>query len=156
MRSLMKLRISLLVIALLVVWAFDFPAGQNKPGDSASSRLLALENKFNAAYKSGDIAAMNSLLAEDFIITVEDGNTLSKSGYIADNGRPDFHVEISDLSGLSVRMHGNTAVVTGAYHEKGISKGQPYEYHDRFTDVWMNINGRWQIIASHYSSATSQ
>ena len=156
MRTLMKPGIPLLVIALLVVWVFDSAAGQNKPGDSASSKLIALENKFNAAYKSGDIAVMNSLLAEDFIITVEDGSTLSKSGYIADNGRPDFHVEISDLSGLSVRMHGNTAVVTGAYHEKGISKGQPYEYHDRFTDVWMNISGRWQIIASHYSNATSQ
>jgi hypothetical protein len=48
-------------------------------------------------------------------------------------------------------MHGNAAVVTGAYHEKGISKGKPYEYRDRFTDVWMNINGRWQVIASHYS-----
>ena len=151
----MKLRISLLVLASLVVWAFDSAAGQNKP-DSASSKLLAFENKWNAAYKSGDIAAMDSLLAEDFIITVEDGRTFSKSGYIAENGRPTLHVVISEMSGLNVRMHGNTAVVTGAYHEKGISKGQPYEYHDRLTDVWMNINGRWQVIASHYSSETSQ
>jgi len=48
-------------------------------------------------------------------------------------------------------MHGNAAVVTGAYHEKGVSGGKPYDYHDRFTDVWMNINGKWQVIASHYS-----
>ena len=48
-------------------------------------------------------------------------------------------------------LKGKTAVVTGAYHEKGISKGKPYEYRDRFTDVWMNKNGRWQVIASHYS-----
>jgi hypothetical protein len=42
-------------------------------------------------------------------------------------------------------------VVTGAYHEKGTIKGKPYEYHDRFTDVWMNLDARWQVIASHYS-----
>jgi ketosteroid isomerase-like protein len=53
-------------------------------------------------------------------------------------------------------MHGNTAVVTGAYHEKGTEKGKPYEYRDRFTDVWMNTNGRWQVIASHYSLRASQ
>ena len=53
-------------------------------------------------------------------------------------------------------MHGNTAVVTGAYHEKGTEKGKPYEYRDRFTDVWMNIKGRWQVIASHYSTPASQ
>jgi ketosteroid isomerase-like protein len=48
-------------------------------------------------------------------------------------------------------MHGNTAVVTGAYHESGDSKGKAYEYRDRLTDVWMKINGKWQVIASHYS-----
>jgi hypothetical protein len=43
-------------------------------------------------------------------------------------------------------------VITGAYHEKGIEKGKPYDDHDRLTDVWMNLGGRWQLIASHYST----
>ena len=146
----MKIRISLLVLAALAVWALDSAAAQSKP-DTASSKIVAFENKWNAAYKRGDVATMESLLADDFIITVEDGSTFSKSGYIAHNGDSTLHVEITEMSGLSVRMHGNAAVVTGAYHEKGISKGKPYEYRDRFTDVWMNKNGRWQVIASHYS-----
>jgi ketosteroid isomerase-like protein len=150
MRRRMKIRISLLVLAALAVWAFDSAAAQSKP-DSASSKILAFENKWNAAYKRGDVATMESLLADDFIITAEDGSTFSKSGYIAHNGASALRVEITEMSGLNVRMHGNAAVVTGAYHEKGISKGKPYEYRDRFTDVWMNINGRWQVIASHYS-----
>ena len=99
---------------------------------------------------------MNSLLDDDFIITVEDGSTLSKSGYIAHNGDSTVHVEITEMSDPKVRMHGNTVVVTGAYHEKGLSKGKPYEYRDRFTDVWMNINGTWQVIASHYSIPARQ
>ncbi len=99
---------------------------------------------------------MNTLLADDFIITVEDGSTFSKSGYIAHYGDSTVHVEISDMSDLKVRMHGKTAVVTGAYHEKGTSKGKPYEYRDRFTDVWMNMSGTWQVIASHYSIPASQ
>lgn len=94
---------------------------------------------------------MGSLLAEDFIITVEDGSTFSKSGYIAHNGDSTVHVEVTEMSGQNVRMHGNTAIVTGAYHEKGVSDGKPYEYRDRFTDVWMNRNGSWQVVASHYS-----
>jgi ketosteroid isomerase-like protein len=150
----MKLRIWLPVLVSSVIWALGFSAGQNTPG-SAAEKILTLESKWNAAYKHGDIAAMDSLLAEDFIITVEDGGTFSKSGYIAENGRPTLHVEISEMSGLKVRMHGNTAVVTGVYHEKGISNGKPYENRDRFTDVWMNINDRWQVIASHYSVPAS-
>jgi ketosteroid isomerase-like protein len=86
---------------------------------------------------------------------VEDGTTFSKSGYIAHNGDTTQRIEITEMSGLTVRMHGNTAVVTGAYNEKGTSKGKPYDFRDRFTDVWMNVNGKWQVIASHYSIPAS-
>ena len=151
----MKIRTSLLVVASLAVWALDFAVAQNNP-DALASKILALEGKWNTAYQRNDITAMDSLLADDFIMTVEDGSTFSKPGYIAHNGNATVHVEISDMSDLKVRMHGNTAVVTGAYHEKGTDKGKPYEYRDRFTDVWMNINGRWQVIASHYSVRASQ
>jgi ketosteroid isomerase-like protein len=152
MRTPMKIRTSLLIFILgtFAVWASDSATAQSKP-DSAASKILALEDKWNAAYKRGDVATMGSLLAEDFIITVEDGSTFSKSGYIAHNGDSTVHVEVTEMSGQNVRMHGNTAIVTGAYHEKGVSDGKPYEYRDRFTDVWMNRNGSWQVVASHYS-----
>jgi ketosteroid isomerase-like protein len=150
----MKIRIPLILVASLAVLTLHFAGAQNKP-DAEASRILALENKWNAAYKRGDIAAMESLLAPDFIITVEDGSTFSKSGYIAHNGDSTLRIEITEMSGLNVRMHGNAAVVTGAYHEKGTSKGKPYDFRDRFTDVWMNVNGKWQVIASHYSIPAS-
>jgi len=151
----MKIRIPLILVASLAMLTLHFAGAQNKP-DAASSKILALENKWNAAYKRGDIATMESLLATDFIITVEDGTTFSKSGYIAHNGDTTQRIEITEMSGLNVRMHGNTAVVTGAYHEKGTSKGKPYDFRDRFTDVWMNLNGKWQVIASHYSIPASE
>jgi ketosteroid isomerase-like protein len=114
-------------------------------------KILALEAKWNEAYKKGDVAAMNSLLADDFVITTEDGATFSKPGYIAHCGDPDNRVLVSEMSDLKVRVHGNTAVVIGAYHEKGTLKDKPYEFRDRMTDVWMLIDGRWQVIVSHYS-----
>jgi len=156
MRIFMKIRISLPVFALLLaVWASELAVAQTKPS-TGSAIILGLEAKWNTAYDRGDIATMNTLLADDFIITVEDGSTFSKSGYIAHYGDSTVHVEISEMSDLRVRMHGKTAVVTGAYHEKGTSKGKPYEYRDRFTDVWMNMTGTWQVIASHYSIPSSQ
>jgi ketosteroid isomerase-like protein len=120
-------------------------------GSDATAKILALENKWNLAYKQRDVAAMSSILADDFIITVEDGNTYSKSGYIAHAGDNRTKVEVSELLDMKVRLHGNTAVVTGQYHEVGTEKGKSYEYHDRLTDTWMYIDGRWQVVASHYS-----
>jgi ketosteroid isomerase-like protein len=57
-------------------------AAVQQKSDSAS-KFVALEAKWNDAYKRSDIDAMNSLITDDFIITVEDGATYSKTGYIA-------------------------------------------------------------------------
>src|SRR5712692_12127870 len=127
----MNIRLLLLFVSALAIGVLDLGGARSKR-EPGASKILALETKWNEAYKRGDVAAMESLLFDDFVITVEDGSTFSKSGYIALNGST-VHVEISEMSDLKVRMHGNTdAVVTGAYHEKGMSKGKPYEYRDRF------------------------
>ena len=145
-----KVPFLLAVILVSVTIAASSPAPQQK--SDATAKILALENKWNEAYKQGDVATMGSLLADDFIITDEEGLTFSKAGYIAHSGNSDNKVLISEMSDLKVRIHGDVAIVTGAYHEKGISNGKPYEYHDRLTDVWMLMtDGRWQVIASHYA-----
>src|SRR5258708_28390609 len=91
---------------------------------------------------------LSSLLADDFVITVEDGSTFSKTGYISHSAEPGTKVEVAEMSDLKVRMHGNAAIVTGAYHERGESNGKRYEYHDRLTDVWMKVSGKWQVVAN--------
>src|ERR1700739_2129130 len=148
--KLMKSGVVLLVAVYALICQAGFAQAQGKP-ESVNAKITALENKWNLAYQKGDIAALNALLADDFIITVEDGSTFSKPGYIAHSGDPDIKVDVSDMSDVKIRMHGNVAVVTGAYHEKGTNKGKPYEYHDRYTDVWQNIGGNWQLVASHFA-----
>ena len=116
-----------------------------------AATIRALEVKWTESYKQHSIDILSSLLAEDFTITIEDGSVYSKAGYISHSADSKVHVQIAELSDLKVRFHGDTAIVTGAYHEKGESEGKTYEYHDRLTDVWMKAGGKWQVIASHYS-----
>src|SRR5579862_1358650 len=140
------------IFPLLLILSCPLSGIAQEKVDPASQKILALEKEWNTAYKKGDVEKMDSLLADDFIITIEDGRTFSKSGYIALNGNSTVRVDVSDMTDLKVRMHGNSiAVVTGAYHEKGTSQNKPYEYHDRFTDVWMMVEGKWEIIVSQYS-----
>jgi ketosteroid isomerase-like protein len=117
----------------------------------AALQVRNLEQKWTAAYKERQIDMLASLLAEDFVITVEDGNTYSKAGYITHSADSSVRVDVAELSDLRERVHGNNVVVTGSYHERGTSKGKPYEYHDRLTDVWVRAGNSWQVIASHYS-----
>jgi len=127
-----------------------------QPSSADGAKIVSLEKQWTEAYKHRDVSMLSTLLAEDFVITVEDGNTYGKTGYISHTADSTTQVEVAELSDLHVRMHGTTAVVTGAYHEKGSSKGKPYEYHDRLTDVWMKSAGGWRVICSHYSVPLGQ
>ena len=136
-----------LLVCLLAASAVNLVAQEK----SEAAAVRALELKWTEAYKQRNIDILSSLLAEDFVITIEDGNVYSKAGYITHSADASTHVQIAELSDLKVRIHGDTAIVTGAYHEKGESNGKPYEYRDRLTDTWMKIGGKWQVVASHYS-----
>jgi ketosteroid isomerase-like protein len=137
-------------VAVLIIPLAAYPSAAQDKSDTAAG-IRSLELKWTESYKQRQVDILASLLAEDFVITIEDGSTYSKTGYISHSAAPSVHVEVAEMSDLRVRMHGNTAVVTGAYHEVGASDGKRYEYRDRLTDVWMKIGGRWQVIASHYS-----
>jgi ketosteroid isomerase-like protein len=145
----MRLRVGSTLILCLFT-GLTIPLAAQEKADTATT-IRKLEEKWTESYKKRQIDILSSLLAEDFVITVEDGNTYSKMGYITHSADPSVQVDIAELSDLKVRMHGNTAVVTGAYHEKGKSNGKPYEYRDRLTDVWMKVGNKWQVISSHYS-----
>ena len=150
----MGIRLSSRVIFGLLVLLPICLAAQETSG--AASQVRKLEEKWAAAYKERKIDLLASLLAEEFVITVEDGSTYSKTGYITHSADPTVQVEVAELSDLRVRVHGYVAVVTGAYHEKGTSNHKPYEYHDRLTDVWVKAGNTWQVIASHYSVPVKQ
>ena len=142
-------------LALVLMFGLPFAltthSAAQENDKSEAAYIRSMELKWTDSYRQRQVAMLASLLADDFVITIEDGSTYSKTGYISHSAEPGVHVEVAEMSDLKVRMHGNTAVVTGAYHERGDSNGKPYEYHDRLTDVWMKVGGKWQVVASHYS-----
>jgi len=143
MRARIFTSLALCLLAFFAVRAF----AQEKPDVAA---IRALEQKWVDAYKQRQIATVASLLSDDYVITLEDGSTYGKVGFISYNAGA-LRVDVAEASDLKVHLHDNVAVVTAAYHEKGVLGGKPYDYHDRLTDVWMKTGGKWQLIASHYS-----
>jgi ketosteroid isomerase-like protein len=137
---------------LIVGFIFCLPLpnlAQNQSQDSL--KIIDLEKRWTDAYRGRNIGILSSLLDEDFIITVEDGSTYGKMGYISHSADKSVEINLAEQTEMKVRIHGSTAIATGAYHEKGTAKGVPYEYRDRLTDVWMKGSKGWVVIASHYS-----
>jgi len=131
---------------------FSLPASAQEASEAAN--VKALELKLLDCYKRHEVQVFASVLDDDFVITFEDGSTFSKTGYLAYSTSASTHVELAEIPEMRIRMHGDTAVVTGVYHEKGMDSQKSYDYHDRFTDVWMKKAGKWHLIAAHYSVPT--
>jgi ketosteroid isomerase-like protein len=141
-----------LTLILCALGCFAVRNLAQEKSDVASIRTLEL--KWVDAYKQRKIADVAAVLADDYVITLEDGSTYGKVGFISYNAGP-LRVDIADIADVKVHIHENIAVVTAGYHERGEFGGKSYDYHERLTDVWMKIGGKWQLIASHYSVPTS-
>ncbi len=146
----------ILVSALtFYVLAFPFvrPEAQE---ESTAAQVRALDFKLTEAYKQRQFDLLASMLDDDFVITFENGSTYGKTGYISYSAASTSQVDVAEMSDVKVRVHGNTVILTGVYHERGKDKDGPYDYRDRFTDVWMKSGGKWRLIASHYAVPAKQ
>jgi len=119
--------------------------------DRDSSKILAMEKIWNQAELQNDAQALELILSEDFMMTVGDGGTLNKKQTLDSVRDKTYKPTLLQSEHMQVRMHGDAAVVTGAYHEKGTDKGRPFDRRGRFTDTWMFFDNRWQCVASHFS-----
>src|SRR5882724_1535860 len=102
----MRLRVSSTLILCLFTGLLIPLAAQDK-GDTAAT-IRKLEEKWTESYKKRQIDILSSLLAEDFVITVEDGNTYSKSGYITHTADSSVQVDIAEIlesQGPDARQH---------------------------------------------------
>ncbi len=101
-------------------------------------KLQALQNK--------DTKTLRALLDDAFVYVDPEGKVLTKPevlSYIATTGSLQFTAE-----DMTVKLHGETAIVTGIYRVKGAEHGKPFMRQDRFVDTWLDRNGQWVAIAS--------
>jgi ketosteroid isomerase-like protein len=102
----------------------------------------------NAALK-GDASANERYLADTFVFTGPDGTVENKAQAIADLKSGDLKLQSASLDGSKVQVYGDTAVVTYSSNDKGTYKGKDISGKTRWTDVFVNRNGRWQLVATH-------
>jgi ketosteroid isomerase-like protein len=137
--------------ALLLFLALTIPAfGQDKaknPG-ADKSMILALENAWNQAELHHDAGAVAAILEETFVSVDHHGHLQTKAQYIADLKDTTFNPEQISNTDTTVYIYGNTAIVTSAYRTRGTDNGKPFVHHGRFTDTWVNQNGKWKCVAN--------
>lgn len=120
--------------------------GQDATYSDASSRIIALENAWNRALEFRDIKAVDPLLDNALVFVDINGRLMTKAEVLADVKASPVQQTVSD--GLTVHVHGSTAIVTGMLRMRGVEKGKPFQRRGRYVDTWAHKDGNWVCIAS--------
>jgi len=125
-------------------------AAEEKAGNDEQI-IKQLEQEWADALLKRDQAAIDRITSADWVLTDPKGRLIAKAQADADLKSGTVKFESIKLDELKVRVYGDTAVVHGLETRKSSYKGKDTSGQYRFTDVFVNRNGRWQAIATHVS-----
>jgi uncharacterized protein (TIGR02246 family) len=150
-----------LVIAVLALTATSRALGQEQSasGDQTSSveqAIRQLDNERIQAQIHADAVALDRIYADDFIGVGPSGRVRTKPQVISDFTSGDLKFQSITTDEVKVRVYENTAVETGLSTMVGQDKGKAIPRDTRFTRVWVKQQGRWRLVANHYSSQTTR
>lgn len=101
---------------------------------------------FDRAQMDGDGAALERLLADDYVLFNSRGQVEDKAAFIHDYTAPGFSLKPFTVQEEVVRHWPGGAVLGGVATLEGTSEGKPYKLRLRFADIWRERDGRWQVI----------
>lgn len=146
-------------IAIVVFSAAVIASGQEHGATRDSSKTVEqvirkLDNERIQAQIHADAAALDRIYADDFIGVGPSGTVRTKPQVIADFTSGTLKFQSITTDDVQVRIYGNAAVETGLSTMIGQDKGKAVPQDTRFTRVWIKQQGRWRLVANHYSSHT--
>jgi uncharacterized protein (TIGR02246 family) len=146
-----------LVIAVLALTATSIAQAQKQSASrdqrsSVEQAIRQLDNERIQAQIHADATALDRIYAADFIGVGPSGTVRTKPQVISDFTSGDLKFQSITTDDVQVRVYGNTAVETGRSTMIGQDKGQTVPRDTRFTRVWVKQQGRWRLVANHYSS----
>lgn len=103
--------------------------------------------------KSGDIAALNRTLADEYTYTSRDGEIFNKAQDLESYKTNQNKIESAEILEQNVRTIDNSsAVETGKIRYIGTNAGKSFDITKRYTTTWAFYGGLWQITADHTSA----
>ncbi len=108
--------------------------------------VAALDTEYQAAVKRNDAAAMARILADDFVLVTGSGKTYIKADMLKDARSGETNYEHNDEDVQTVRVWGDTAVVTAKLWEKFTTNGKSFDHKFWFSDTYVRTPAGWKYV----------
>jgi hypothetical protein len=117
---------------------------------TVEATLKDIEDKWEASFMSHDPSVAQAYLGDDYRGVSSKGKVLNKSSLLAEIKKDTDTYTSARNGNMDVRVYGGQfAVVMGTSTEAGKGKdGKAFKRSFRWTDAWVDRNGKWQCVAS--------
>jgi ketosteroid isomerase-like protein len=108
--------------------------------------VASLDTEYQAAVKNNDVATMDRILSDDMVVVLGSGKIYTKADLLQMARTRRVQYEHQEDSDQTVRVWGDTAVVTAKIWLKGIDEGKPFEWHVWFSDTYVRTRAGWRYV----------
>jgi ketosteroid isomerase-like protein len=108
--------------------------------------IAALDTEYQSAVKNNDVVTMDRILADDFILVTGRGNAYNKTDLLDTAKNKDVIYEHQEDTQQTVRVWGDTAVITALLWQKGLNQGVPFDDHLWFSDTYVRTPDGWRYV----------
>ena len=114
--------------------------------------METLDIEYQAAVKQNNVAMMDRILADDFVLVTGLGKTYTKADLLEEARSKRAVYEHQEDSGRKVRVWGDTAVVTALLWAKGTEDGKAFDYKLWFSDTYVRTPTGWRYVFAQAST----
>lgn len=137
------------LLAAIVITSGWLAFAQERPQYTEDEgKILALENQWNRAEQSKDIAARSHIFAPSMVYVDYDGSLRTRDQFLAyvknDTSAPEQLVS----EDLNIHSYGEFAVVTGIFRGRWSKGGKSTTLRGRYVDTWAKLGGTWQCVSA--------
>jgi hypothetical protein len=108
--------------------------------------VIELDRKRMTAMAQKDVATLGSLLADDLIYTHSSARMDTKQSLVGNMESGSTVYTAVEPSDVVAQDLGSAVVLTGVAAISVMSGGKPNSFRVRFTDVWAQRGGQWQMV----------
>jgi len=133
---------------LAIVAAAALAAAASPSPSSDRAEVARIDTAFQAAVKTRDVATVDATLHPDYTLVVGDGRIVTRDAQLSHSRDGHTLYEIQDeLPGTqTVRVAGDTAVVTAKLRIKGTTDGVPFDRTLWFSDTYVRTLKGWKYF----------
>ncbi len=120
---------------------------------SGEDEVIQMDKKLNKLIMENNSAEAAGIYTEDFLLVTSGGNGKSKKDVVTEISSPELKIQTNETLKVKVRVHENTAVLTGVLIQKGSYKGKEFDVKLLVTDTWIKTESGWKLLSGHASKA---